>query len=128
MNVRRAAFCVLLVSASSLFTGCLGLDPRTSNQGGGTLISAGAKVLSGSMSTLTADEIQIIGDEVASRSTRFNGLEISDEQAEAASDFLVVNGLNTVAEIQALVANPGSVEIPESVEALIDAGALTITR
>ena len=128
MNVRRAVFCALLVSASGLFAGCPGLDPRISNQGGGTLISAGAKVIGGTMTTLTADEIQILGDEVASRSTRFNGIDISDEQAEAASDFLVANDLDTVAEIQALVANPGDVQIPESVEALIDAGAITVTQ
>ena len=128
MNLRRAFFCALLVSASGLLAGCPGLNPRTSNQGGGTLISAGAKVVSGTMTTLTADEIQILGDEVASRSTRFNGIDISDEQAEAASDFLVANDLDTVADIQALVANPGSVQIPESVEALVDAGAISISQ
>jgi hypothetical protein len=122
MNARRAVFCATFVSAACLFAGCIGLEGRTSNQGGGNLLTAGAKVLAGNMSSLTADEIQVLGDEISSRSTRFAGIEISDEQAEAASDFLVANKLNTVAEIQALVNNPGNIQIPESVQALLDAG------
>jgi hypothetical protein len=124
MNARRAVFCALLVSAACLLAGCIGLNPRTSDQGGGTLITAGAKVLGGTMTTLTPDEIQILGDQIAARSTRFAGIEITDEQAEAASDFLIANDIDTIAELQALVDNPGGIEIPESVQALIDAGSV----
>lgn len=123
MNVRRLVFCALLVSASCFLAACIGLNPRTTGQGGGTLITAGAKVLGGTMTTLTPDEIQLLGDQIAARSTRFAGIEITDEQAEAASDFLVANDIDTIAELQALIDNPGGIEIPESVQALIDAGA-----
>lgn len=122
MNTRRAVFCASLVSGAFLFAGCIGLDGRTSNQGGGNILTAGAKVLAGNMTTLTADEIQVLGDEISTRSTRFAGLEITDDQADAASEFLVANDLDTIAEIQALVANPGNIQIPDSVEALLDAG------
>ena len=124
MSFRRAVFCALCVSGSCLLAGCIGLNPRTANQGGGTLLTAGAKVVGGTMATLTADEIQILGEEIAARSPRFAGLEITDEQAEAASDFLVANDIDTLAELQALIDNPGGIQIPESVQALIDAASV----
>ena len=62
---------------------------------------------------------------IATRSTRFAGVEITDEQASAAVDFLEANDLNTVNEIKALVDNPGSITIPDSVQALLDAGLAT---
>ena len=54
--------------------------------------------------------------------------QITDEQAAAAVEFLQVNNLNTIADIQAFVQeaaeNPGSVVIPDSVLDLIEAGNL----
>ncbi|MBI5866302.1 MAG: hypothetical protein HZB38_17665 [Planctomycetes bacterium] len=125
MDVRRTVLSGLAIVGAFTLAGCLSQDTRTGNQGGGSLITAGAKVVSGNMTNLTADEIQILGDEIASRSTQFTGLEITDEQAEAAADFLSANNLNTVADIQALIANPGNIEIPDSVLALIEAGIVT---
>ncbi len=125
MLVRRSFIAALAVLGTAALTGCPSADSRTGNQGGGSLISAGAKVAGGSMTDLTADEIQILGDVIATRSTRFAGVEITDEQATAAVDFLEANDLNTVNEIKALVDNPGSITIPDSVQALLDAGLAT---
>lgn len=121
MSIRSALFGLAGLSLLSI-AGCPGADSRTSNQGGGSIVSAAAKVASGQMTTLTADEVQILGDQIAARSTRFAGIEVSDEQADAAVDFLDANDLNTVSEIKALVDNPGSIQIPESVQALLDSG------
>lgn len=125
MMIRQSIMTALAVLGTITLTGCPSADSRTGNQGGGSLISAGAKVAGGSMTDLTADEIQILGDVIATRSTRFAGVEITDEQASAAVDFLEANDLNTVNEIKALVDNPGSITIPDSVQALLDAGLAT---
>lgn len=125
MVVRKAIFAGLAAVSMGTLAGCPSADSRTGNQGGGSLISAGAKVAGGTMTTLTADEIQIIGDVIATRSTRFAGVEITDEQAVAAVDFLDANNLDTVSEIKALVDNPNGITIPSSVQALLDAGLAT---
>lgn len=125
MLVRKSIVTSCAFLGLAALTGCPSADSRTSNQGGGSLISAGAKVAGSNMTDLTADEIQILGDVIASRSTRFAGVEITDEQADAAVDFLDANNLDSVSEIKALVDNPGNITIPDSVQALLDAGLAT---
>lgn len=92
---------LLLVTAS----GCIG-DPRTSNQGGGTLLSAGSKLLAGNIRALTADEWQILGDNAPSLASQF-GIDLgefqvpslTDEQAAAIVDFLNGYEIDTIDEL-----------------------------
>ena len=111
-------------------TGCLSLDPRTSNQGGGSLISAGAKVAGGSLATLTPDEIQILADEASNLSPDIQIPELTDDQAEVVSEFLQVNNVNTLNDIEQLVENfendPDSIVIPDEVTELFDAGVFRV--
>lgn len=106
-------------------TGCPTTDTRTSNQGGGSLITAGAKVLGGEISNLTPDELQIAADTAAdvSDDPRLSGFALDDDDAAAIVEFLEVNGINTVEDIQRLADNPDALEVPESLQTLIDGGA-----
>ena len=60
---RSSAAVVALAAASLTLGGCLGnADPRTSNQGGGNILTASGKVAGETMTKLTADEVQILAD------------------------------------------------------------------
>ncbi len=110
--------------AMSLTAGCPATESRTNNQGGGSILSAGAKFASGSLANLTPDEIQVVTDFVAGVVPRFEALDVDDTEAQAAVDFLEANDINTVADIQALAQNPGEIEIPDSVQVIIEATSL----
>lgn len=106
--------------------GCPMAGPeRTTNQGGGNILSATSKIVGGQMTNLTPDELQIAVDTVSNVSEAID-IELTDEQAQAAVDFLVANSLNSIEDIEAFVAqaenDPDSVQIPESLQALIDSG------
>ena len=95
-----------------LAAGCPSADSRTSNQGGGDILTA----TEGNIGDLTADEIQILGDVAAS----LGGTEIpqlTDEQAKQAVDFLDANNIQTLDELQAAI-DSGELEIPEELLAL----------
>ncbi len=113
--------------AVAQIAGCPTIDARTGNQGGGSLISAGAKIAGGELSSLTPDEIQIIADTVGNLNPDFKQ-EVSDEQAEASVAFLKANGLNTIEDLQSLAEkaeqDPDAVTIPDSVLSLIEAEGL----
>lgn len=107
--------------------GCPVGDPRTGNQGGGSVISAALKLANGTLTSLTPDEIQLVTDLVSDLNPDIDVV-INDDQAEAAVDFLVANNVNSIEDIQALIAqaenDPNSLTIPASIEALIEAGNL----
>ncbi|RMF80653.1 MAG: hypothetical protein D6744_08000 [Planctomycetota bacterium] len=111
-------------------TGCPQQATRTSNQGGGNIITAGAKVAGGNISSLTPDEVQVLADKVASNTTDLDIPELTDEQAAAAVDFLVANDVNTIEDVQNLIEqaeqDPTSIEIPDSIQELIDAGLFSL--
>ncbi|MBN1490984.1 MAG: hypothetical protein JXA69_13790 [Phycisphaerae bacterium] len=95
-------------------SGCApAVDPRTSNQGGGNIVTAGSKVAAGSMAALTPDEIQILADNFAPEGTPA----LNDEQAAAMQQFLVANDVNTVDDISRLIGQAqtdlSSIELPE---------------
>ncbi len=92
--------------------GCFG-DPRTTNQGGGNIISATVKVGTGQLSNLTPDEIQIVGDNIATFIAGAPSVELSDDQAAAISQVLIDNNLNTIQDVTDLVENPGDVVLPD---------------
>lgn len=124
-RIRSLAVALGLGGCAVLLTGCPAQDPRTSNQGGGSILSAGAKIAGSRISTLTPDEIQILGDTVSARSAQIE-LSITDQQAADAVQFLVDNKVNSIQDIQRLVEqyqnDPNSIEIPESILDLFESG------
>lgn len=128
MMTRRIRFPVVaagLIACAVLLTGCPAMDPRTSNQGGGNILTAGAKLAAGRISTLTPDEVQILGDTVSANSPQVD-IRITDEQAADAVDFLNRYNVNTIRDIERLVEqsqrDPDSIEIPESILELFESG------
>jgi len=110
-----------------VLTGCPQPVTRTNNQGGGSILTASLKIAGGQMSQLTPDEIQILADTLTSSRSELALPPLTDEQAQAVSDFLVAHNINTVDDIQRVIdeaeSNPGSVVIPDSVRQLFEAGA-----
>ncbi|MFQ5423257.1 MAG: hypothetical protein ACE5F9_04680 [Phycisphaerae bacterium] len=112
--------------------------PRTTDGGGGSILSAGSKVALGQMTNLTQDELQILSDQVNSLITAANPnvpvQELTNAQADGFIDFLKQNavpgssaaGLNSIDDIQtftqAAIADPTILVVPQS---LIDAFAGT---
>ena len=105
---RRAMFLVvagLLIPA----IGCM--DTRTSNQGGGSMLSAMSKITAGNIGDLTADEIQILTDAYGYYG---ESAALSDEEAQAIVDWLDQNNVQTVGDLE----NTGITPPPE-LESLI---------
>ena len=112
---------------------------RITDGGGGSILSAGVKVASGQMTTLTQDEMQILNDQVSSllqsADPTVTVQEMTNEQADGVIDFLQQNtvpggsttGLNSIEDIQAFAeaaqADPSILVVPQT---LIDAYTGTI--
>lgn len=90
---------------------------RTTNQGGGTLITAVEKVLDGEASTLTPDEIQVVVDKRTEEDAQPQ--QLTDAQAAAISEFLVTNEIDTVTDWEN-VRDSGAATIPEGAEELFN--------
>lgn len=111
--------------------GCItptGASSNNANLGGGSLITAGAKVALGTMSSLTPRELELLID-AANQSNAYGvNIQMDDTQAIAAVEFLQANNLDTIAEIENAISQaeskPDSVVIPDGVAALISAGNL----
>ncbi len=116
-----------LLAALSLLTGCP--DARLTNQGGGSLISAGAKVAGSSISSLTPDELQVLSDTAVDviNDPRLAGFVLSDEEATAISEFLVANQVDSISDVQQAVNNPNDLTVPDSLEMLFNAGAFDLS-
>lgn len=110
--------------------GCPTLDPRTSNQGGGSIATAGAKLAGGKVGALNPDEWQIVTDSAPAIVSQF-GIDLgalaslpqlSDEQAAAIVALLEENGVNTLDDLERLVQAiaAGSVALPDVLLDLAD--------
>lgn len=127
MNLsRKTMSLVVAISASTLIAGCptATLD-RTANQGGGSVITAGAKIASGKIGSLTPDELQLMHDKAIQLNPELAAApELTDEQAAAAVEFLDANGLDTLDDVVELIEdaseNPDTIVIPESVQAVLE--------
>lgn len=123
--------CILSVLAGAFLltmaTGCVG-DPRTSNQGGGNLLTAVSKLMDGQLQKLTPDEWQILGDNLPTLAAEY-GIDpgdiqipsLTDEQAAAIVDFLIAHNLNTLEEV-AMAIQSGAIgedDIPPELLGLI---------
>lgn len=114
--------CVLMAALLAATAGCPFSDPRTSNQGGGTIFTAGTKLYSGRIGDMTADEWQILTDNAAIIASQF-GLDLGnlgcwpqldDDQAAAVVEFLADNNVQSLADLQQLFNKvaAGQVQVP----------------
>jgi hypothetical protein len=121
VNFKKAAALGLL--AGFVLTGTLGclfapvVPERTSNQGGGTILTATAKVLGGQMTELTADEVQIIADQINELDLQVD-LTLDDDQAQAVVDFLSEYNIDSLDDFQTL--DPVAVQPPEGATELLE--------
>ena len=119
---KLACFGVVCCAAFVLVAGCpiSPLGSRTNNQGGGNLITAALKYSDNNLGALTADEIQIVSDQVIAQ----QGLAVdplTDEQAGAIVQFMDDNNLNTIEDFQALENKDISeIVISDSVRAVLE--------
>jgi len=115
MAAHRSRFpmkAVLVAAGLAAVGGCFGWgDPRTSNQGGGSIFTALAKYNGNAWTTFTPDEVQILSD--LAPTLGYSVPALSDEQAQAIVDFLVENDINSMARVNELIANPGELVIPD---------------
>ncbi|TWT41249.1 hypothetical protein RAS1_39430 [Phycisphaerae bacterium RAS1] len=113
---------VAMAAMVSLATigGCPGSDARTSNQGGGSLLSAGSKVLNDQLSSLNADEVQLATDVILSQPDSVIA-PLSDEQAQAIVNILADNNLNSLDDIQNAIDNPDQFNISDEDQKVLEA-------
>ena len=120
MNAKKAA--VLGLTAGLVLTGTLGclfapvVPERTSNQGGGTILTATGKMVGGQMTQLTPDEVQIVADQI-SLDPQVD-LTLDDDQAQAIVDFLAQNNINSFDDFQNL--DLATVQPPQGVAPLFE--------
>jgi hypothetical protein len=83
-------------------------------------VSAVQKMSQGQISTWTDDEVQSLASELGDLAPEEESVELSDEQAGAIVDFLVLNEINTLGDWEAVAADPDSAELPEGAEELFE--------
>jgi hypothetical protein len=129
----RMGLCVLAAVVLIAVVGCP--DPRTTNQGGGSLLTVAAKLMSNPsdppIGDLNPDEMQILTDNLAMLAGQFGyslpeGVTISsltDEQAQAIADFLDDNGVTYLSDLQNLASSieSGEIELPAALQDLAEA-------
>ncbi len=129
----RMGLCVLSAVVLIAVVGCP--DPRTTNQGGGSLLTVAAKLMSNSsdppIGDLNPDELQILTDNLTTLAGQFGyslpeGVTISsltDEQAQAIEDFLDDNGVTYLSDLQNLASSieSGEIELPAVLQDLAEA-------
>ena len=125
MDAKRIVALLTVGFVSLLLCGCgLVSAGRTCDQGCSNPVQAAAKIAGNNLGSLNADDVQVLAD----LATQVSGAAIpsvTNEQAAAVISFLQANGINTIADLQALIAqieaDPTSVEIPDDVLAVIQA-------
>ena len=110
MHMKKGALLGLVCCAGlASLSGCLFQDP---------LISGGLKVAGGTMTTMTVAEVQA----VSSRILDEMGAQIdplTTNQAQAVVYFLNDNNLNSISDVQTLIANPEDIVVSQRVLALV---------
>jgi hypothetical protein len=92
-----------------------------SNQGGGTVLSAVAKVTSGELTSLTPDEVQLLAEGAGELLPDLDLPPLTDEEAQAVVDVLVEFELDSMEDVGEFIEQvlEGEVEIdPETIAAL----------
>lgn len=116
MRTGKGRFCALATMALGLgITGCFG----------DSILSAGAKIAGGQISQLTAGEIKILNETVvgvlSSTNPGFTVEPMTDEQADALSNFFKANGLDSIADFEQL--QQTAENDPDSLEGLDELSA-----
>lgn len=111
MKSGKQKVCALLTSILAVsLTGCFGDN----------ILSAGAKVAGGQISSLTAGEIQIlnqtVNDILAAENPGFEPVTLNETQAQALTDFFSANELNTLEDFETL--SQSAQDDPESIQGL----------
>jgi hypothetical protein len=132
VRAHRIVVAILSVTALCMLTGCP--DTRTSNQGGGSVLTVAAKVQANPsdppIGELNPDEWQIVADNLPLLA-QMTGLPIpqnvtlptlTDEQAQDLTDFLTEAGVTNLSQLTVLAQEvlAGEVEIPASLLELAD--------
>lgn len=102
----------LLATGVVCVGGCPLFDPRLTNQGGGSLLSAVFKAADGNLTAVTPDEIQIVTDFAIDQSDA-PITPLDDQTAQTIADIIEQNGLNSIAAIEALLADPSGFDITD---------------
>ena len=135
----RIGLCVLSAIVLTAVVGCP--DPRTSNQGGGSLLTVATTLLSNPsdppIGDLNPDELQILTDNLAMLAGQFGyslpeGATISsltDEEAQAVVDFLDNNGVTYLSDLENLASSveSGEIELPDALGELAEAMGVDLT-
>jgi hypothetical protein len=128
MAAGKMAGGVAWAAAGLCVCGCGVLFPmpgsRTCDQGCSTPGQAVGKILSDNLGGLNPDDVQVLAD----MATQVSGLQVpqvTNEQAAAVVSFLQANGISTIEDLQAKIAeaeaNPDSVVIPADVLSVLEA-------
>ncbi len=129
----RMGLCVLAAVVLIAVVGCP--DPRTTNQGGGSLVTVATKLMSNPsdppIGDLNPDELQILTDNLTTLAGQLGyslpeGVTISsltDEQAQAIEDFLDDNGVTYLSDLENLASSieSGEIELPAALQDLAEA-------
>ncbi len=107
----RSSLVIMLLALGVLsFGGCVGLG----GCGGSTLLSAGIKIATGQMDTLTAEEILALVDFVQSQGYPVPSL--TADQAALIVAFLKANNIKTFEDVNRVIEqaqnDPGSITLP----------------
>jgi len=135
----RIGLCVLSAIVLLAVAGCP--DPRTTNQGGGSLLTVADKLASNlsdpPIGDLNPDELQILTDNLTMLAGQFGvslpeGVTIpslTDEQAQAIEDFLDDNGVTYLSDLENLSASieSGEIELPDALRELAEAMGADLT-
>ena len=98
MRTRRMKVCALVLCGLAVSVGgCFGEN----------ILTATAKVIGGQMSTLTPDEIRLLNEAAialfGSQDPNFEAVPLTQAQAQAISNFLALNNINTVEDVEAII-------------------------
>jgi len=135
----RIGICVLSAIVLIAVVGCP--DTRTSNQGGGSIITVAAKLMTNPsdppIGDLNPDELQVLADNMTTLAgmagiTLPEGVTIpslTDDEASAIEDFLEANGVNNLSDLQSLASaiEAGTIDVPDSLMSLAAALGMPMT-
>jgi hypothetical protein len=121
MHTRKSLALVLSGAlALAIVSGCM-----TQNN----LVSAALKVATGQMTTLTPTELQLVSDFILQQPGVVAALEakgvtnlapLTADEAQVAADFIQQYNLNTIADIQNLINNPGQIQLTAEQIAILE--------
>lgn len=86
----------------------------------GNLGSAVTKLANGQISEWTAAEVQSLATNISEVNPDVETIELTDDQAAAIVEFIQLNNINTPAEWDAAVNQPGGPTVPEGAEELFE--------